>query len=123
MSKAPAFQFYAADYLADEHVQVMTLEQEGAQFRAIREACATGNREFLQQFPFIGKYLPPVKRRSKIPMPLRLKILAAGRCAFCGSSQYLQVDHIFPVALGGTDGESNLQPLCRSCNVRKGASA
>ena len=32
---APAFQFYAADYLADENVSVMTLEEEGAYWRAI----------------------------------------------------------------------------------------
>jgi uncharacterized protein YdaU (DUF1376 family) len=35
MSRAPAFQFYAADYLADEHVQVMTLEQEGIYVRLL----------------------------------------------------------------------------------------
>jgi len=29
MGKAPAFQFYAAEYLADEGVQLLTLEQEG----------------------------------------------------------------------------------------------
>src|ERR1043165_3174469 len=35
MAKVPAFQFYAADYLADEHVQLMTLEEEGAYIRAL----------------------------------------------------------------------------------------
>jgi len=35
MTKVPAFQFYAADYLADEHVQLMTLEEEGAYIRAL----------------------------------------------------------------------------------------
>lgn len=35
VSKSPAFQFYAADYLADEHVQVMTLEQEGIYVRLL----------------------------------------------------------------------------------------
>ena len=34
-SKAPAFQFYAADWLADEAVSVMSLEEEGAYFRAL----------------------------------------------------------------------------------------
>jgi len=34
-SKSPAFQFYAADYLADENVQLMTLEEEGAYIRAL----------------------------------------------------------------------------------------
>jgi uncharacterized protein YdaU (DUF1376 family) len=33
--KAPAFQFYAADYLADEQVQLMTLEEEGAYIRLL----------------------------------------------------------------------------------------
>lgn len=32
-SNSPAFQFYAADYLADEKVQVMTLEDEGCYVR------------------------------------------------------------------------------------------
>jgi uncharacterized protein YdaU (DUF1376 family) len=35
MPGSPAFQFYAADYLADENVSVMTLEEEGAYWRAI----------------------------------------------------------------------------------------
>jgi uncharacterized protein YdaU (DUF1376 family) len=34
-SKSPAFQFYAAEYLADENVVVMTLEEEGAYIRAL----------------------------------------------------------------------------------------
>lgn len=35
MNNPPAFQFYAADYLADENVTVMTLEEEGAYWRAV----------------------------------------------------------------------------------------
>lgn len=35
MAKAPAFQFYAAEYLADEHVQLMTLEEEGIYIRLL----------------------------------------------------------------------------------------
>ncbi|RSK50076.1 DUF1376 domain-containing protein [Hymenobacter rigui] len=33
--KAPAFQFYAADYLADEQVMLMSLEEEGAYIRLL----------------------------------------------------------------------------------------
>jgi len=33
--KAPAFQFYAADWLADQSVSMMTLEEEGAYIRAM----------------------------------------------------------------------------------------
>jgi len=35
MGKAPAFQFYAAEYLADENVQLLTLEQEGIYIRLL----------------------------------------------------------------------------------------
>ena len=35
MSKAPAFQFYAAEYLADENVQLLSLEQEGIYIRLL----------------------------------------------------------------------------------------
>jgi uncharacterized protein YdaU (DUF1376 family) len=35
IGKSPAFQFYAAEYLADENVQLMTLEEEGCYIRML----------------------------------------------------------------------------------------
>lgn len=35
IGKSPSFQFYAAEYLADENVALMSLEEEGAYIRAI----------------------------------------------------------------------------------------
>ena len=35
MSRAPAFQFYAGDYLSSSRVQLMTLEEEGAYIRLL----------------------------------------------------------------------------------------
>lgn len=42
------------------------------------------------------------------------------KCAFCGSSDKLAVDHIYPIVLGGDSSMDNLQVLCRACNSYKG---
>ncbi len=39
----------------------------------------------------------------------------------CTVSKNLSVDHIVPVAKGGTDDLENLQTLCLACNSKKGA--
>lgn len=40
-------------------------------------------------------------------------------CAYCLSSQAQCVDHVIPLALGGTNYEGNLAPACSDCNLRK----
>ena len=42
-------------------------------------------------------------------------------CQICGSEDNLTIDHIIPIAKGGSSELNNLQPLCRSCNSKKGA--
>lgn len=37
-------------------------------------------------------------------------------CAFCGSTEQLQLDHIIPVFLGGKNTRDNCQTLCEPCN-------
>lgn len=41
-------------------------------------------------------------------------------CLKCGSKDDIQLDHIVPINEGGKNELSNLQPLCKSCNVSKG---
>lgn len=41
------------------------------------------------------------------------------QCVYCGSSANLCVDHIYPIALGGTDDYRNLACACNSCNSGK----
>lgn len=42
-----------------------------------------------------------------------------GRCVECNADEYLEFDHIIPVAKGGSSAESNIQLLCRRCNLKK----
>lgn len=42
-------------------------------------------------------------------------------CKRCKRKKKLSIDHIFPLALGGSNDIRNLQLLCQRCNSRKGA--
>ena len=64
--------------------------------------------------------------RRMIPQAVRDSVLHAygNRCAHVGSegrcpeTRNLDVDHIVPVAMGGTDEPDNLRPACRGHNQR-----
>ncbi|HEY5184373.1 MAG TPA: HNH endonuclease [Actinomycetes bacterium] len=63
---------------------------------------------------------------ARIAIPPDVKQLVwtrdGGACAQCGSNVELQLDHVIPVSLGGSNDEGNLQILCGPCNRLKGAS-
>lgn len=83
------------------------------------------NRDLYNHYETRRKYL----LRSPNPMGIhtysewqQLKAGYGFRCLACGLSEpqiKLSPDHIVPVALGGTDDISNIQPLCFSCNRKK----
>lgn len=56
-----------------------------------------------------------------IPRDVRQRVWQryGGRCAECGASDYLEFDHIVPVAKGGSNSDANVQLLCRRCNLKK----
>jgi len=43
------------------------------------------------------------------------------KCWLCGERKPLPADHVPPIAKGGMDDISNIQPLCFICNVVKGS--
>ena len=64
---------------------------------------------------------------SRVSDKLRQKIVeqAGNRCGYClGEQRYifapLEIDHLLPIAKGGTDDEENLWLACRLCNSYKG---
>ena len=66
----------------------------------------------------------PTKRQYFSPEIKRsLGIEQDRRCMYCGERKLLknlQIDHKYPVDRGGSNDKSNLQLLCRLCNLRKG---
>lgn len=60
------------------------------------------------------------------PLTLRqwreMKRACGYRCLRCGRKEpevLLTIDHVVPVSRGGTNGPSNIQPLCGECNSTK----
>jgi hypothetical protein len=67
---------------------------------------------------------PGVKPKSRIAIPAATKrqvwLRDQGKCTFkdCNSTHFLEIDHIVPVALGGSGDLSNLRLRCRGHNQR-----
>lgn len=63
---------------------------------------------------------------SPVSLRHRIRKAARDRCGYCLSSQRyvmatLEIEHIIPRALGGTEDESNLWLSCGLCNRYKGS--
>jgi hypothetical protein len=50
----------------------------------------------------------------------KIKLHAGPLCTYCGSTEELTLDHIFPKKKGGKDSAENLVLACKSCNSSKG---
>lgn len=50
----------------------------------------------------------------------RWKMENGARCVYCGATENLSVDHLFPRIKGGADNIENLVCSCKSCNSSKG---
>jgi hypothetical protein len=50
----------------------------------------------------------------------KIKLLSGSKCSYCGATDNLTLDHIFPQKFGGKDSGDNLVYACKSCNSSKG---
>ncbi len=50
----------------------------------------------------------------------KFKLAGGNRCSYCGSTDNLAIDHIFPQKYGGKDVGDNLIRACSTCNSSKG---
>jgi hypothetical protein len=50
----------------------------------------------------------------------KIKLQTGQICNYCGSTDKLSLDHIFPQKFGGQDDAENLIFACRTCNSSKG---
>lgn len=63
------------------------------------------------------------RRRTPITKEKRARVLERDghRCLLCGTADDLTMDHIEHWSRGGTNQETNLRTLCRSCNSKRQA--
>jgi 5-methylcytosine-specific restriction enzyme A len=65
--------------------------------------------------------MPEKSKRISFPKEVREYVFQrdSHQCQSCGQTEKLSIDHIIPLASGGSNDISNLQTLCGSCNSRK----
>lgn len=69
----------------------------------------------LENQPLLGRrYISPMVRELILERD-------EWKCLKCGDVTDLEIDHVLPVAKGGSSDLNNLQVLCKACNRAKGA--
>lgn len=60
--------------------------------------------------------------RRTIPKAVREEVYErdGGRCVDCGSREFLQYDHLLPLARGGSNTADNIELRCAPRNQQKG---
>jgi len=101
--------------------------------RKVKAAWAMSNVEKIKAFQekYRLNHLPKMaekqhKRRTKMRLNGVYKVsekelikLYSSPCIACGTTERVTIDHIIPIARGGTHSVGNLQSLCLKCNSSK----
>lgn len=90
----------------------------GAFAAALRALCTDADSGELRG----ARWMLPSLRSRYIPLALRFLVLSRDgyKCVNCGTTEQLEIDHVFPFAEGGETEPRNLQTLCLPCNCSKG---
>jgi 5-methylcytosine-specific restriction endonuclease McrA len=88
-------------------------------------------REYSKQYriehPEVAKLSKQKRRANKLNNGIyrvthkELKSLCAKACFYCGSFNNIEIDHVIPLARGGSHSVGNLVAACVKCNRSKGS--
>src|SRR5262249_25021157 len=92
-------------------------QYDGCENRLIKELTGTGLASSSSGVSN-PEYVPEPEPDEEVKRQVKQR--DGRRCLCCGASRPLQVDHIKPRYLGGTNDPDNLQTLCKYCNQDKG---
>ncbi|MDD2757879.1 MAG: HNH endonuclease signature motif containing protein [Patescibacteria group bacterium] len=100
------------------------LKQMGI-IRSFSQAFNLSIKKGRKSYEHLRKTVKSSSLRKGIAPKLRFQVFHRDgyRCVLCGKTaqdDLLVIDHIKPVAGGGTNDEKNLRTLCRECNSGKG---
>ena len=117
-----------------ENNPVKKFEMDRAYKAAHREQMRANSKRWIQEHPdeyrAIQRRCQTIRRARKLLLTkhftqqewLDLLEKYGHRCLCCNAAdKTLEVDHVVPLKIGGTNTIDNIQPLCRSCNARKHA--
>ena len=64
-------------------------------------------------------YVPMSRLVNTRPSRKSIHVRDGHKCAYCGSTRHLTIDHIIPTSRGGLNTWDNLVCCCYSCNIKK----
>lgn len=136
-SRKDGLLFWCKPCVNDRHAQ--SYERRRAKVLEVHAVWRESNRELARKHSSEWAAKNPLGRKAHRHAYRARKVGAAGRhtaadiawllaaqrerCAACGSSlkDGYHVDHVLPLALGGSNDKLNLQLLCPTCNCKKGS--
>ena len=117
-----AFRKYRAEHIDKRH------EQSKAWNRTHSKSHSESNAKYSASHPEVARQITQNRRAREMAAVgvikkeewIALLEKYDGKCLCCGSKNKIAMDHIVPLIAGGSHTIGNVQPLCRSCNSRKG---